>query len=128
MIPKFTTPQAKMIRTLEGLVVVAFNLAMVVIPIVTNALPAPTAVKYAAIVNTAAVTARSLAKGIMAWQSPMMPDVAPPLDLSSNEPTAPDSLPDPFPVARSVGGTVTTASEADILRQQVKDLGGNPNA
>ena len=81
LIPKFTTPQAKMIRTLEGLLVVAFNLAMLITPIVTSShiLSAATAVKYAAIVNTATVVARSLAKGVMAWQAPLMPANTAPL-------------------------------------------------
>jgi hypothetical protein len=75
IIPKFTTPQAKMIRTLEGVLVVAFNLAMIIVPIITGShvLPAATAVKYAAVVNTATVLARSLAKGLMAWQTPLLP-------------------------------------------------------
>jgi hypothetical protein len=77
-VPHWTVPQAKLIRTLEGWLVVAFNLAMVVVPIVSSALPAATAAKLAAGVTAATVIARQLAKGIMGWQQPLMPPDPPP--------------------------------------------------
>lgn len=64
LIPKTTTPLTKFIRTTEFWLVVIFNAAMLIIPILTNALPATQAVKYAAIVNTATVIARSGLKAI----------------------------------------------------------------
>ncbi|HUA45455.1 MAG TPA: hypothetical protein VMA77_09530 [Solirubrobacteraceae bacterium] len=59
LIPRKTDPKAKFIRTGEGILVFAFNVAMLVIPIVTSALSATEAVKYAAILNAVAVFSRS---------------------------------------------------------------------
>lgn len=70
--PTVNAATRRLILTLEGWLVVAFNLAMIVVPIVSSALPASTAVKYAAIVNTATVLARQLGKGIAAWQAPIL--------------------------------------------------------
>jgi hypothetical protein len=58
-IPKTTDPKTKFIRTGEGVLVFAFNVAMVVVPIVSSALSAEQAVKYAAILNAVAVFSRS---------------------------------------------------------------------
>ena len=57
--PRKTDPEAKFIRTGEGILVFAFNVAMLVVPIVSNALSATNAVKYAAILNGVAVVSRS---------------------------------------------------------------------
>jgi hypothetical protein len=70
--PRFTAAERRLILTLEGWIVVAFNLAMVIIPIVSSSLPAASAAKFAAIVDTGTVLARQLAKGIAAWQAPLM--------------------------------------------------------
>jgi hypothetical protein len=80
MTPVLNAATRRLFLTLEGWLVVAFNLAMVVVPIATSALPAGAAVKYAAIVNSATVLARQLAKGIATWQAPLLnpPPPAPP--------------------------------------------------
>jgi uncharacterized protein YqgV (UPF0045/DUF77 family) len=59
LIPRKTDPEAKFIRTGEGVLVFAFNVAMLVVPIVSNALSATEAVKWAAILNGVAVVSRS---------------------------------------------------------------------
>ena len=71
-IPKFSSSATKLIRTTEGWIVVAFNVAMLVVPIVTSTLSAGTAVKWAAIVDSATVLARQFAKGLTAIQTPLM--------------------------------------------------------
>ena len=59
LIPEKTDPKTKFIRTGEGVLVFAFNVAMLVVPIVSSALSAGQAVKYAAILNAVAVVSRS---------------------------------------------------------------------
>lgn len=64
MIPKLSQPLTKAIRTLEGLLVVAANITLVVVPIVTTSLTAAQATKYGVILNVGFVFSRSLLKGI----------------------------------------------------------------
>jgi hypothetical protein len=59
VIPKKTTPLTKFIRTGEGVLVFAFNLTMLIVPIVSNALSPEDAVKWAGIVNGVAVISRT---------------------------------------------------------------------
>ena len=59
LIPKKTDPLAKLIRTGEGWLVFAFNLALLIIPIVSNSLSPTTAVEWAAILNGVTVVCRS---------------------------------------------------------------------
>jgi hypothetical protein len=59
VIPKKTTPLTKFIRTGEGVLVFAFNLTMLIVPIVSNALSPEDAVKWAGIVNGIAVISRT---------------------------------------------------------------------
>lgn len=59
VIPKTTTPLTKFIRTGEGVLVFAFNLAMLIVPIVSNSLSPEDAVKWAGIVNGVAVISRT---------------------------------------------------------------------
>jgi hypothetical protein len=49
----------KFVRTGEGLLVVAFNIALLVVPIISSALTPAQAVKYAAVINGVAVLART---------------------------------------------------------------------
>jgi hypothetical protein len=59
VIPQKTTPLTKFVRTGEGVLVFAFNLAMLIVPIVSNALSPADAVKWAGIVNGVAVISRT---------------------------------------------------------------------
>jgi hypothetical protein len=59
VIPKKTTPLTKFVRTGEGVLVFAFNLTMLIVPIVSNALSPEDAVKWAGIVNGVAVISRT---------------------------------------------------------------------
>jgi hypothetical protein len=58
-IPNTTTPMVKFVRTGEGMLVVAFNIALLVVPIISNALTPAQAVKWAAVINGVAVVART---------------------------------------------------------------------
>jgi hypothetical protein len=58
-IPQTTTSMVKFVRTGEGLLVVAFNIALLVVPIVSSALTPAQAVKWAAVINGVAVVART---------------------------------------------------------------------
>ena len=58
-VPQKTEPLAKFVRTGEGILVFAFNLALLIVPIVTNALSPGDAVKWAAILNGVAVVSRT---------------------------------------------------------------------
>lgn len=69
VVPKTTSPMTKAVRTLEGVLVLAFNIGMVVVPIVSNALSATQAVKYAAIVNIALVVCRTGLKAVAAMST-----------------------------------------------------------
>ena len=58
-IPKTTTSMVKFVRTGEGMLVVAFNIALLVVPIVSSSLTPAQAVKWAAVINGIAVVART---------------------------------------------------------------------
>jgi len=82
-IPKTTTSMVKFVRTGEGLLVVAFNIALLVVPIVSSALTPAQAVKWAAVINGVTVVARtglkmtSLVQGGTAASPEAAPVVAP---------------------------------------------------
>lgn len=73
MIPKTTAPLTKFVRTLEGLLVLGSNVALVAIPIVTSSLTANQAVRYGVILNSAAVFSRSILKAVAALAAPKPP-------------------------------------------------------
>jgi hypothetical protein len=58
-IPKTTTSMVKFVRTGEGMLVVAFNIALLIVPIISSALTPAQAVKWAAVINGVAVVART---------------------------------------------------------------------
>ena len=58
-IPESTTSMVKFVRTGEGMLVVAFNIALLVVPIISSALTPAQAVKWAAVINGVAVVART---------------------------------------------------------------------
>jgi hypothetical protein len=59
LVPLQTSPLTKFIRTGEGVLIFAFNLAMLITPIVSSALTPSQAVKWAGIVDGVAVVART---------------------------------------------------------------------
>lgn len=69
-IPQTTTPLTKLIRTGEGILVYAANVALIVVPITTSSLSATQAVKYGVALNSVTVVARSLLKAIAAVKAP----------------------------------------------------------
>ena len=64
VIPEKTSPLTKFIRTGEGVLVFAFNLTMLIVPIVSNSLSPEDAVKWAGIVNGVAVICRTGLKAV----------------------------------------------------------------
>jgi hypothetical protein len=68
-IPQTTTPLTKFIRTLEGILVLGFNLAMLIVPIITSALSPEQAAKWAGVLDIAAVVARSGLKAVAGMES-----------------------------------------------------------
>src|SRR5580704_8350846 len=61
-IPNATTSMVKFVRTGDGLLVVAFNIALLVVPIISSALTPAQALKCAAVINGVAVVARTRLK------------------------------------------------------------------
>ncbi len=64
--PKFTNPQAKLIRTLEGIIVVLFNLAIIIATVLPNTLTPQQSLKYATIFNSIVFVSRQGLKCILA--------------------------------------------------------------
>ena len=102
MVPKFTAASVKFIRTLEGILVVASNVALLVVPIVTNALTASQAARDAVILNTAAVVSRSVLKAVMA-----IGGAYPPVAV----PTAPTAVIDPQSLATALAAIQQPTAE-----------------
>ena len=59
VVPWMTSPLAKFIRTGEGILVFAFNLALLIVPIVSKSLSPTQAIKWAGIINGIAVISRT---------------------------------------------------------------------
>ena len=76
MVPKRTDPMAKFIRTGEGVLVFAFNIALVVVPIVSNSLSAAESAKWATIIDGIAVVSRTGLKMVAAVQTKPTAEVA----------------------------------------------------
>jgi hypothetical protein len=68
-IPNTTASVVKFVRTGEGMLVVAFNIALMVVPTISSALTRAQAVKWAAVINGAAVMARTELKMTAVVQS-----------------------------------------------------------
>src|ERR1700733_14191271 len=69
MIPKTTDPLAKFIRTGEGILVFAFNLALLIVPLVSNALTPAQSAKWATIIDGIAVISRTGLKMVATAQA-----------------------------------------------------------
>jgi hypothetical protein len=69
MVPKTTDPLAKFIRTGEGILVFAFNLALLIVPIVSNALTPAQSAKWATIIDGVAVISRTGLKMVATAQA-----------------------------------------------------------
>ena len=64
MIPKLSTPLAKLIRTLEGVIWLGANVALVVAPIVSSHASPADSIKWGAILNSVAFGSRQALKGL----------------------------------------------------------------
>ncbi len=128
VIPKTTTSMVKFVRTGEGLLVVAFNIALLVVPIVSSALTPAQAVKWAAVINGVTVVARTGLKMTSLVQSgaaaspdgviAAVPDgsdgatMAPPIDAAHVDDLVSDSNEfASLPAAASTNGSMTTMGE-----------------
>ena len=96
-IPKTTTSMVKFIRTGEGMLVVAFNIALLVVPIISSALTPAQAVKWAAVINGVAVVARTGLKMTSLIQTGAG---ATPAAATAAASEAPDGATDGRPMAR----------------------------
>lgn len=76
VVPKRTDPMAKFIRTGEGVLVFAFNIALVVVPIVSNSLSAAQSAKWATIIDGIAVVSRTGLKMVATVQAKPTAEVA----------------------------------------------------
>lgn len=119
IIPKTTTPLTKFVRTAEGWLIIAFN-GVVLLATLFGSLPNTQALKWAGVVNTATVLARSGLKAIAAFSkgsglTPIEPGGTPtelgglPADNTSAEATLSDKpqsgvTPDP---GQAMGETST---------------------
>ena len=120
VIPKKTTPLTKFIRTGEGVLVFAFNLTMLIVPIVSNSLSPEDAVKWAGIVNGVAVICRTGLKvvaevskttGIEPQPIGDKPSAVPSADVASNG-GAPEVVTAPTQPVVVVGPTDPVVSDA----------------
>jgi hypothetical protein len=66
MIPKTTEPLAKFIRTGEGILVFALNIALLIVPIISNALTPDQSAKWAALIDGITVVSRTGLKAVAA--------------------------------------------------------------
>lgn len=95
LIPKQTSPLTKFIRTTEGWLVVGANVALIVTPIVSNALSASKAATLGIILNGVTVVSRSVLKAITS----LSPILGAPID--PNLSGAPAQLPPGPPIGAS---------------------------
>jgi hypothetical protein len=72
-IPKRTDPLAKFIRTGEGILVFAFNIALLIVPIVSSSLTAEQSAKWAAVIDGITVISRTGLKMCATAQVPSAP-------------------------------------------------------
>jgi hypothetical protein len=107
MIPRTTDPMTKFIRTGEGVLVFGFNLALLVVPIVSGSLSAAQSAKWATIIDGIAVVSRTGLKMVASAQA-KPPRVAAAAALEVAATTA-YSLADGG--AAGTAGVGTTASE-----------------
>ena len=68
MVPKVTTPLTKFVRTTEFWLVLAANIALVVVPIVTSAVKPGTSLLLGTILNSVAVASRTILKTVAVTQ------------------------------------------------------------
>lgn len=88
VIPEKTSPLTKFIRTGEGVLVFAFNLTMLIVPIVSNSLSPEDAVKWAGIVNGVALICRTGLKAVAEFSNATGIQPQPVGDLSALVATA----------------------------------------
>jgi hypothetical protein len=130
-IPNKTDGMVKFIRTGEGLLVFAFNLALLIVPTVSNALSPQDAVKYAAILNGIAVVSRTGLKlaSVVTQETGLTPDAPVSPQVSDDiDTTARDVVPQLIAALRAAPSSdqamsALTGDIADIKRL-VGDLHG----
>ncbi len=116
IIPRHTAPLTKFIRTGEGILVFAFNVALLVVPIVSNALTPQQSVKWAAILDGIAVVSRSGLKMVAAAQGAGTP--------AAPEPPAP-ALPDTDAAAIAAGADLAPPATGEPAWQGALQVAGD---
>lgn len=122
---KLSQPLTKSIRTLEGVIVIAANIALTIIPILTNALSATQAVKYGTILNVSFVVSRSLLKGIAAigGQTGITPAVS-----DKTVSTIDSDVTEAAGAGIVLAGEVENAIDPSLLSDKAKAPNANPSS
>ena len=116
-IPKMSAPLVKLTRTLEGLLVLGSNIALVLVPIVTTSLSAKEAATLGVILNGTTVISRSVLKAVAALNVAGLP--APVVLLSAeHQKQLTDDL---STVAAQAAGDVGKGASASTVVGQVED-------
>lgn len=124
MVPRKTDPLTKFIRTGEGVLVFLFNIALLVVPIVSSSLTAAESAKWATIIDGIAVISRTGLKMVASAQgaTPAATTVAPPapvaVEVAAEAPAAVSNGTPPADVA-----TVPPAQGSVIVTPQVAVAG-----
>lgn len=137
MVPKVTTPLTKLIRTLEGILIIAANAVLVIVPL-AGSLPWGTSVKYLTILNSVAFVSRQVLKGVASFSplvgAPTFPPGLPP--ALENEDTAtqvaadlnyevgPPEVQDPSGLLEEDGAAASSLAHAGAPDEAVQP-GGN---
>jgi hypothetical protein len=129
MVPKQTDPMAKFIRTGEGILVFAFNIALLVVPIVSNALTPAESAKWATIIDGIAVLSRTGLKMVATAQAANPPAatalptpvVAQVAAVPAATPAAPAVLTPGAPPAD--GASASAAQLSEVVSPQVAAIG-----
>jgi len=119
IIPPHTAPLTKFIRTGEGILVFAFNVALLVVPIVSNALTPQQSVKWAAILDGIAVVSRSGLKMVAAAQGAGVPAAA-----AAAQAPAP-ALPDTDAAAIAAGADLAPPAAGEPAWQGALQVAGD---
>jgi hypothetical protein len=121
MIPKTTEPLAKFIRTGEGILVFGFNIALLVVPIISSSLTAAQAAKWAAVIDGIAVVSRTGLKIVSTLQAANPNALTQP--ALAAPPTAPAVSATVSPSALSPGSTAQIAGGTGLAIADIQRVG-----
>lgn len=127
-IPTFSQPLTKFIRTLEGLIVLGSNVALVLAPIVSSHVSPTQAIKYGAILNSVTVFSRSLLKGVAALNVAGLPAPVQLLSRAHQAELEKAAGTIAGQVASDVGKVTTAVAVEDQLVSDVNEFASQPPA